>query len=628
MTPEQAHEMGRCIFREANDAFFVIHPSDLRVVDVNPSAQRLSGLRKKKLLQLKIDDLVESAPGRDIAELLRACQSTACCVSTDGYYLKTARGGRKAVHVSVSRIHTDPEPFGLLVVRDISRQKEAEQSLAETTSELQAVFQAFPDLYFWIDRDGTLVRHHAGRTSDLYMPSESFLGKKVQDVLPPPVGRQILQATVQAIEAGALVNIEYSLPMPEGEKFFEARLLPIREHQVLAIVRNITDQKRLKEQFLQSQKLEAIGRLAGGIAHDFNNLLTVIIGFSDLLLGSQLKERDDARECITEIKNAGEQAASLTRQLLAFSRRLTLAPEVLSINSIVTKMESMLRRLLGENIRLTIVLSPDTNLVKVDAGQIQQVVLNLAINARDAMPTGGSVTIETCNVDVEGIPGHELAAIQAGSYVRLAVSDTGCGMDEQTKARVFEPFFTTKAIGRGTGLGLATIYGIIEQSGGHITVQSKVGEGTTFHIYLPRWIGPQRSDEARSKSAELPGGSETILLVEDDPAIRALVARVLRRCGYTVLEAENGAIAFHIAAEHSGQIHLLLTDVIMPTMGGRELVDRLLPTHPKMKALYISGYSAEEIGNHDVLDPTTPLLQKPFTSVPLARTVREILDKP
>ncbi|MCD6554092.1 MAG: GAF domain-containing protein [Anaerolineae bacterium] len=392
-----------------------------------------------------------------------------------------------------------------------------------------------------------------------------------------------------------------------------------------AVRQELAERKRLEEQLLHSQKLEAVGRLAGGVAHDFNNLLTAIIGYSDLVLMS-LGQNDPLYKDVEEIKKAAERAASLTRQLLAFSRKQMLQPKVLDLNATVTHMEKMLQRLIRENIELVTILDPALGHIKADPGQIEQVIMNLAVNARDAMPQGGRLTIETANVVLDENYAHQHMEVQPGPYVMLAVSDTGMGMDDETQAHIFEPFFTTKGVGQGTGLGLATVYGIVKQSGGHIRVYSEPGHGTTFKIYLPRIEEVVESDRRAPIPGESPPGRETILLVEDEDMVRDLARRVLLQRGYTVLEARHGREAFQICEQHRGPIHLLVTDVVMPLMNGRELAKRLTTLHPEMKVLYISGYTDNIIIHHGLLEPGMAFLQKPFTPAALAHKVRQALD--
>lgn len=389
------------------------------------------------------------------------------------------------------------------------------------------------------------------------------------------------------------------------------------------IVEDVTERRALEEQLRHAQKMEAVGRLAGGVAHDFNNLLTVIKGYSELIL-CQLVEADPIRSQLDEIRKAADRAATLTRQLLAFSRRQVLAPKVLDLNSVVVNMEKLLRRLLGEDVRLSCSLAHEVGHVKADPGQIEQVIMNLAVNARDAMPNGGSVVIETANLDVSEDWIREHAIVKAGPYVVLTVADDGMGMTEDVRSRVFEPFFTTKE--RGTGLGLSTVYGIVKQSGGYIWVESAAGEGSTFKVYLPRVDEAPDAPEMRIDDASLYRGSETILLVEDEDGVRTLIRQMLQRHGYKVIETRNAGEAILECERQDRDIQLLLTDVVLAQMSGSELAARLCSLKPDLRVLYISGYTEDAIVRHGVLKPGIAFLQKPFTAEALAIKVRTVLD--
>jgi two-component system cell cycle sensor histidine kinase/response regulator CckA len=390
---------------------------------------------------------------------------------------------------------------------------------------------------------------------------------------------------------------------------------------------DITERKRLEEQFRQSQKMEAVGLLAGGVAHDFNNLLTVITSYCHLLL-DDLSPADPRRADLEEIRKAATGAAMLTRQLLAFSRQQVLEPKVLDLNAVVAAAGKLLKRLIGEDVELAAVLAPDLGTIKADLGQLEQVIMNLAVNARDAMPLGGKLTIETGNVELDGAYTQEHPVVTAGPYVLLSVSDSGIGMDEATQSRIFEPFFTTKEKGKGTGLGLSTVYGIVKQSGGFVWVYSELGHGTTFKIYLPRVDERADAEAGAEAGPSSMHGAETVLVAEDAAAVRAVVRQVLKRHGYVVLTAADGQSALELALEQEGPIHLLVTDVIMPEMSGPQLADRLRERRPELKVLFVSGYTDDAIVRHGILEPGIAFLQKPFTPEALARKVREVLDKP
>jgi PAS domain S-box-containing protein len=383
--------------------------------------------------------------------------------------------------------------------------------------------------------------------------------------------------------------------------------------------------KRSEEQLRQSQKLEAIGRLAGGLAHDFNNILTAITGYSDLVL-RRLGSVDPLRRSVEEIRRAAERAASLTHQLLAFSRKQMMQVKVLDLNAVVAEMESFLRRLIGEDIQLVTSLDPDLRRVKADPGQIEQVIMNLVVNARDAMPQGGRLRIETKDVSLSEPYLDDAGSVESGDYVVLSIADTGIGMNSEIKQKIFEPFFTTKEEGKGTGLGLAMVYGIVKQSGGSIRVHSEAGAGTTFMVYLPAVEEFVKAQSNGSRHIEAPGGTETVLLVEDEDMVRELVVEVLETEGYTVFSARRGAEALRLCAEQIMPINLLITDVVMPEMSGRELAEHLTARHPEIKVLFISGYTDDAIFRHGVQESNVAFLQKPFTTSELAAKVRSVLD--
>jgi two-component system, cell cycle sensor histidine kinase and response regulator CckA len=389
--------------------------------------------------------------------------------------------------------------------------------------------------------------------------------------------------------------------------------------------RTFDELTQAQDQLAQARKMEAVGLLAGGVAHDFNNMLMVMLGRSDLLL-RRLPPADAMRRDLELIRSTGQRAADLTRQLLAFSRKQVLEPRVLSLNTVVSELAPMLERLIGETIELQTALPAGLGEVRADRGQMEQVIMNLVVNARDAMPRGGRLTVETANVELDATSVRGRVGMQAGPHVLLAITDTGVGMDEPTRARIFEPFFTTKAFGEGTGLGLATVHGIVNQSGGTIWVYSEPGSGTTFKIYLPR-VTEAAPDDALARGAdEAPRGSETILLVEDQGDVRDYACDVLEAQGYTVLLAKDGAEALEVAGGHAGRIHLLLTDVVMPRMSGRELAERLVQLRPDLAVLYMSGYPDRAVVDHGILGPGVTFLQKPVATDALARKVREVMD--
>jgi signal transduction histidine kinase/ActR/RegA family two-component response regulator len=396
--------------------------------------------------------------------------------------------------------------------------------------------------------------------------------------------------------------------------------------KTVLVIRDMTREREMQRRMWQQDRMAAIGQLAGGVAHDFNNLLTVIKGFVSFAL-EELAPGDPVREDLQQVTEAADRASSLTNQLLIFSRQQVLQPGVLDLNAVILGVEKMLRRLIGEDVKLDTALDPSLGQVKADRGQIEQVIMNLAVNARDAMPQGGQLILETENVVLDDAYVRDHPGAEPGVYVMLAVSDSGVGMSEQVKAHIFEPFFTTKKAGKGTGLGLATVWGIVKRSGGHVEVYSELGIGTTFKVYLPRIEEKAQVDDRQQTENASWHGTEAILLVEDEESVRKLACRTLKERGYTVLTASHPDKALALGARHPDPIRLLVTDVVMPGMGGRDLAERMTQSHPEMKVLYVSGYTDDAIARHGVLDPDAAFLPKPFTLAALAHKVRQVLDE-
>ncbi len=534
----------------------------------------------------------------------------------------------------------DPAVNGIVLnIRDNTERKRAEEALRKTEETYRLHFANVSDFIFSLDRNGVFLSLSPSIEKMLGYKPEELIGKPFAELnLVAPEDLERAVANANKVIAGETIDAaEYIFVAKDGSRRFgEVTSSPIAVDgkivAAVAVARDITERKaheekktKLETQLFQAQKMETVGRLAGGVAHDFNNMLQIINSYSEICL-ERLGAEDASRRPMQEIYDAGQRAAGLTRQLLAFSRKQVLQPVVLDINKTIAEMEKMLRRLIGEDIHISTVHAPDLGKVRADPGQIEQVLMNLAINARDAMPDGGKLTIETANVELDERYAARHVGVAPGPYVMLAVSDTGCGMDEATKASVFEPFFTTKEKGKGTGLGLSTVYGIVKQSGGNIWVYSEPGQGATFKIYLPREASDSSTPPAKKSAAKGVPGTETILVVEDEESVRRLVAEVLTSVGYTVFVCAGGREAIARCDERQGPIDLLLTDVVMPQMSGRQLAELLAPIRPETKVLYMSGYTDNAIVHHGVLDHGTNFISKPFTVAALTHKVREVLD--
>jgi PAS domain S-box-containing protein len=512
----------------------------------------------------------------------------------------------------------------LAMLRDISDRR----AVFEARSRLAAIVDSTDDAIVATDLAGVITSWNRGAERLYGWAADEVVGRPLAAVVPLDQ-HDDLAAELAAIARGERVGQrELTSRRKDGTWFpFALTVSPLRDAAgqmigACGIARDLSEKKRTEQKLLQAQKMEAVGGLAAGIAHDFNNILSVILSYAGMML-SGLGPGDPLAEDVEEVRKAARRAADLTRQLLAFSRQQVLEPRILDLEQTVAGMEKMLRRLVGEDVELALLAAPDLGRVHADPGQIEQVILNLAVNARDAMPRGGKLTIETTNACVER--DDDLAGIGRGRYVRLAVSDTGCGMDEATRQRIFEPFFTTKEKGKGTGLGLATVFGIVRQSGGHIAVDSEPGRGSTFDIYLPRTDSIEE-ELAASRPRMALTGSETVLIVEDEEPVRAVARAILRRSGYTVLTAQNGGEALLICERHAGRIDLLLTDVIMPFLDGRQVAERLVSLRPDLKVLFMSGYTDDVIAPHGVLEPGLMFVHKPITPDTLLAKVREALD--
>jgi PAS domain S-box-containing protein len=545
---------------------------------------------------------------------------------------KTRDGARRLIAWSNTAILDDHGLVEYVVGTgvDITERKQAEEELRRANEMLEVIMRSSPIAIWAIDTGGN-VRFWNPAAERLHgWTEEEVLGRPL-----PAIDEEEREDHLSLLERArngeTLIALERQRKRKDGKLVdVSLSMVPLRGaaggvEGYIAFVTDVTESKQVEDQLRQSQKMEAMGRLAGVVAHDFNNLLTVISGYGQILLGG-LNPADPMRGDMQEILKAADSAAELTGQLLAFSRRQIIQPAVVDFNALIRNMDRMLRRVIREDIQLTYLLGSEVGKVKADPGQIGQVLVNLVVNARDAMPAGGKLTIETSPVYLDEEYARTHVDVQPGPYVMLTVSDTGTGMDEETRRHLFEPFFTTKEKGKGTGLGLSTAYGIIKQSGGDIRVYTEPERGTSFKIYLPVVEGPE--PEASLARPAVQPGTETILIAEDEPGLRRLIRQVLEQQGYTVLQAPDSETALEICRNYRGPVHLLLTDVVMPGMSGKELAQKVVESMPGVKVLYMSGYTDNVIVHHGVLDEGIAFLQKPFTPDVLARKIREVLDEP
>jgi PAS domain S-box-containing protein len=597
----------------------------------SPSASML-GYRLEELLGRVMFDYVHP----DDADRIRQAFARAAGGSAPGmreeFRFRHKEGSWRTFEAVVTNLLDEPAVKGLVInARDITERRKAEEALRRSEEEHRGLIERAPLGIYRTTPEGRLLAANPTLAKMLgYERPAELLGQDVAHVLypSPEVRARVLSPLRQhedwATETewkrkdGRSVAVRLNVHAVRGSageiECFEG------------LAEDVTEQRSLEAQFRQAQRLEAVGRLAGGVAHDFNNILTAISGYSELLL-ADLSADDPKREDVTEIRAAARRAAALTRQLLAFGRKQVLEVKVLDLNAVVQTLERMLRRLMGEDVRLELALSEGLGAVQADPAQLEQVIMNLAVNARDAMPAGGHLTIETANVVLDELYARTHQGAKPGQYVMLALSDTGIGMDRETQSHIFEPFFTTKDPSKGTGLGLATVYGIVKQSGGNIWVYSEPERGATFRLYLPR-VDEQPDDPGQLAVPPAAGGHETVLLAEDDASVREAVARSLEQKGYRVLRASGGRMALDVARAHTGKIALLVTDLVMPEMTGGEVALALLAQRPDLRVIYMSGYADEAVVRHGVLEKGLRYLQKPFSAEELARKVREVLDAP
>lgn len=632
---QRSEEAYRQIIEQASD---IIYQTDLygRFTFCSPTVAEILKYSPAELLGRHYLDLVASDSRPEVEQFYRQ-QLSERVANTYREFPAIRKDGQAVLIGQKVRLITQGNRVAgfQAVARDMTEQRRGDDAVRRMT-EYRNLFQLANDAILVLDADDGTVLDVNDKACETYgIPREEFIGRKLQELTKDPILATQRLAQIQA--APNFKEFETVHFRADGSPL-NMMVSPSRidyqgHHAILSINRNITESKQaeegrvqLEQQLRQSQKLESVGQLAGGIAHDFNNLLTAITGYSDLTL-KRIEVDSPIRPGIEEIKKAGLRAASLTRQLLAFSRRQILQTKLLDLNSIVADMDKMLRRLIGEDIDLVTLLKADLAPLKADPGQIEQVIMNLVVNARDAMPNGGKVTVETGHEYLDKTYAGQHFSVVPGQYVKLTVTDSGCGMPAETMKQIFEPFFTTKDVGKGTGLGLSTVYGIVKQSGGNIWVYSEEGKGTTFKVYLPRF-DQESVSETTTVQPEIPRGRETVLLVEDEEMVRNLSREILEQHGYKVIQASDGAEGLRVCREFSGEIELMISDVVMPQMSGSELAREVATLRPEMRTLFMSGYTDDAIVRHGILDENLSFIQKPFMPDALALKAREVLDQP
>jgi PAS domain S-box-containing protein len=628
----------RQLAENISEVFFIMDADYRETLYINPAYESLFGQSCQSLYE-NPTSFLNPVPPSDQARVMESIAQTRAGKDSGPIEFEIRPPGGKARWVISHAVPIRNERGEVYrisgVVLDITERRAAEEALRQSERRLRTLFETVNLIVLILDAEARIEYLNPFALELSGYPRAEAFGQNWFELLVPQTDRaQMLGVFQEMLHGHRHAHYQSAIVTKRGEQRMIAwhntvlrddRGAPIG---TLSVGEDVTEHALLEEQYRQAQKMEAIGQLAGAVAHDFNNLLTVILSYGALMAG-RLPAGDPMRDDLSEITAAGERAAALTHQLLAFTRQQVLQPRVVSLNDVVGGVEKMLRRLIGEDVELLIRYAADVRSVLVDPGQIEQVIMNLVVNARDALPGGGKLTIETANVNLDAEYAADHVGVNAGPHVMLAVSDTGVGMDRATQARIFEPFFTTKGLGKGTGLGLSTVFGIVKQSGGSIWVYSEPGVGTTFKVYFPQaQTGEEGPAQALPTTTPAARGAETILLVEDDEAVRRVTGTILRRHGYHVLEAQNGGDALLISEQQSAVIHLLLSDVIMPRMSGRELANQLTEAWPTIKVLFMSGYTEGSIMNHVIMDADTAFIQKPIDPDRLVRKVREVLDAP
>jgi two-component system, cell cycle sensor histidine kinase and response regulator CckA len=626
---EESEEKYRLLVENSLQGLAIIQ--EARIIFCNKAFCEISGYSAEELLSFSDAITLIHPDDRELVKKRHDSRVKGVAIDQHYEYRIVRKDGRvRLLEVYASLVEYNGKSAAQIVHIDITERRQAEEDLKESREYLNQIINRISDPIFVKNRKHSFVLvndalcEFAGHRREEFYRGSSFEG------MPQDLAAALWEEEEEVFTTGKEIIAETTI----NDRHGAARTLMTKKSlltdkngnkQIVGVLREITEYKRLEAQFRQAQKMEAVGILAGGVAHDFNNLLNVINGYCELIL-DDLSLDNPMRKDLEQIREAGQRAANLTTQLLTFGRKQILQPKIINLNDVIAHASTMLRRLIGEDIELVSISQPNLELIHADPGQIHQIIMNLAVNARDAMPNGGKLTIETENIDFDEIYLKDHLAGKTGPYVMLAISDNGIGMDAAVQEHLFEPFYTTKKNGRGTGLGLSTVYGIVKQSNGFIWVYSEPGKGATFKIYFPRVKGGAANDAVDKKTGSGFQGSETVIIVEDEASVRALAGKILRGLGYRVIEAAEGMEALRISKKFDQEIQLILTDVVMPGMSGSTLVSQLKTERPGIKALYVSGYTDDAIIHHGVLESNVAFLQKPFTAEGLSRKVREVLD--
>jgi two-component system cell cycle sensor histidine kinase/response regulator CckA len=623
----------RSLVQNSSDLVTVLAP-DGTITYASDSAERIVGYSPADLVGTSLLEYVDSSHLEQVQGLLHTNGKSSVAGPIE-FSLRRPDGSVVWLEAVGSNLLSDATIRGIVLnARDVSERKRADLALRESEERYRDLFDNATDLVCMAAPDGSLLYVNKAWQQGIGYGDDEIGRMQLLDIVHPDARGYYTEVIDRVLQGERLDHVELIfMPKAGAPITVEGNLSCTFKDgvpsAVRGIYRDVTERKRVEEQLRRAERMQAAGKLAGGVAHEVNNMMTGVIGFSEFLLRS-LEPGDPRRADVEEVIKAGTRAADVTRQLLAFTRQQVLRPQMIQINAVVSEMEKMLRRSLGEDKLLKLRLSPEAGEIRADRGQLEQVLINLVLNARDAMTGHGRVSIETALAvwDEVYAQRHGGVDIPLGRYVMLAVSDNGCGMDDDVQQRIFEPFFTTKPIGQGTGLGLSTVYGIVKQSGGYVWVYSEPGEGSVFKVYLPQTRVASEPDEPAAEPVAVPvGGSETILVIEDESVVRKLACRGLRDHGYNVVEAPNGAQALRYIREHPQMVDLVISDVVMPEIGGRELGQRLATLDPDLPILYMSGYTGEDVVQRGLLDPGAPFQQKPFTPAGLALKVRQMLDQ-